>query len=645
MDCAQNRFEHPFVSSHHEYLEQWKASVAYPLTFWKDQAQLIPWISQFTKVWQPPQGEQDAFVGKWFVDGKINIASVCVDRWATSHPDTVAFTWIGEEDSEENPQRTHYTYAELSRLVNQAANMLLHHQVRRGDRVGIWLPMVPEAIIALFACAKIGAIPTVVFSGFSAKNTEERLLNAECKVLITAHGGKRRGKVFSLRDSLSENFVQNSHLRAIICVDTVPATHTTTNKDCIWHEEITSMSSECEPAVMDSEDPLFLLYTSGTTGKPKGIVHSTGGYMVYATSTMRSIWGIQGLHQPSKRETWFCTADIGWITGHSYVVYAPFALGTHVIMYEGAFNYPHAGRLFDIIDRFQISHLYTSPTLIRQLAADGDTFVSQYNLSSLRALGSVGEPINSEAWHWYHEKLGKSSCPIVDTYWQTETGGYLFSPCAGITKEKPGSCCIPCLGIQPAILSDNGHDVTQGTKGYLCIKHPWPGMMRTIFKDHARFLATYLNKVPGTYATGDEAYHDEDGYVWIAGRADDVIKVSGHRFGSAELEENIAHFPHVVESAVVPLPDPITGNSIAAFVVSKIPLDIDGVKEHIRKTYGPIAIPKTVIQVPDLPKTCSGKVMRRMLKNIFLNHEVGDTSTLVNPDIIQTLSLQFQQER
>lgn len=639
------RFHHPYTASEKEYLEQWQASVSHPLTFWGDQATLIPWIRPYTNVWQPPQGEEDAFVGKWFVGGKINAAAVCVDRWAASHPDEIALTWIGEEDTEEHPQRRIFSYASFAKLINQAANLLKKCNVVRGDRVGLWLPMVPEALITLFACAKIGAIPVVVFSGFSSNNTEERLSNAGCKVLVTANEGKRRGKSISLRHTLSEAYVNNEDLHAIICVDNSQTTHLLSRKDLFWQQEIPAMSTECQTEAMDAEDPLFLLYTSGTTGKPKGIVHSTGGYLVYASSTMRAVWGIRGLIQPdprTKREVWFCTADIGWITGHSYVAYAPFALGTHVVIYEGAFNYPTPGRLFDIIDRYQVSHLYTSPTLIRQLAADKENYVSSYRLDTLRVLGSVGEPINSEAWHWYHEQLGQSACPIVDTYWQTETGGFLFSPCAGVTTIKPGSCCVPCLGIKPAILSESGHAVQKGDKGFLCITHPWPGMMRSIFKDHSRFLTTYLTRITGTYTTGDEAYQDEDGHVWIAGRADDVIKVSGHRFGSAELEENISHFPHVVESAVVPLPDPITGNSIAAFVVSKIPLDTEKLRSHIRNTYGAIAVPKDIIQVPDLPKTCSGKVMRRMLKNLFLGLEVGDTSTLVNPDSISMLSSQLR---
>jgi acetyl-CoA synthetase len=605
--------------------------------FWDQQAQNIPWISQYDAVWEKPKGEHDAFVGRWFVNGRLNGASVCVDRWVADHGDKTALVWIGEGVE---AKRT-FTYSELSRAISQTANLLKSFGVKKGDRVGIWMPMVPELPITQFACAKLGAVAVVVFSGFSAANAEQRFIDANCHVLVTADGGRRGGKQFSLRPALSQEFVQSDLLKTIITLHNVSLPYVPSEKDVSWDEQILRMSEECAPEPMDSEDPLFLLYTSGTTGKPKGILHSTAGYLLYSLTTMRYVWGIEGLHSyrsEDEREVWFCTADIGWITGHSYLTYAPFALGCKVIMYEGVLTHPSPDRLYSLIDQYQVTHFYTSPTLLRQLASYGDSFTAKFSLDSLKVLGSVGEPILPETWHWYHEKLGKGRCPIVDTYWQTETGGYIISPLAGKTDLRPGSCTFPFLSIQPKILREDGTEAAPGEKGALCVSNPWPGMMRTVHGDHERFLTGYLQKYPGHYYTGDEAYKDTEGYFWILGRSDDVIKVAGHRIGTAELEATIATFPGVVESAVIAIPDEIKGNALVPFVVGKFALSSEDLSAHIRSQYGPIASHARIIFVSDLPKTRSGKIMRRLLRSLYLGEAVGDTSTLINPEVVGEIS-------
>ena len=604
--------------------------------FWDQQAQDIPWISPYDSVWERPKGDHDAFVGRWFTNGRLNGASVCVDRWAADHGDKEALVWIGEEGGERV-----FTYGELSFAINQAANLFRSCGVRKGDRVGIWMPMVPELLITQFACAKLGAVAVVVFSGFSAANAEQRFIDADCHILVTADGGRRGGKTFPLRPTLSETIVQGDLFKTIITYHNVFLPYTPSEKDVSWNEHFGLMSDECSPEPMDSEDPLFLLYTSGTTGKPKGIVHSTAGYLLYSLTTMRHVWGIQGLlsHRSEKdREVWFCTADIGWITGHSYLTYAPFALGCKVIMYEGLLTYPSPDRLYSLIDQHRVTHFYTSPTLLRQLAAHGDSFTSQHSLDSLKVLGSVGEAILPETWHWYHKKLGKGRCPIVDTYCQTETGGYIISPIAGKTDLRPGSCTFPFFSIRPKILREDGTEASPGEKGALCVSRPWPGMMRTVHGDHERFLKGYLQKYPGHYYTGDEAYKDDEGYFWILGRSDDVIKVAGHRIGTSELEATIATFPGVVESAVIAIPDEIKGNALVPFVVGKTALSSEDLSAHIRSQYGPIASPARIIFVSDLPKTRSGKIMRRLLRSLYLGEAVGDISTLINPEVVDEIS-------
>ncbi len=625
--------ENPYVASPNAYKDFWEESIKNPEKFWDEQAKMIPWMAPYQTVWEKPESTNDAFVGKWFVKGKLNAASVCVDRFVPKHGQETALIWVCEEDSRSRI----YTYKDLSIAVNQAANLLKAQDVKKGDRVGIWMPMVPELLITQLACAKIGAVAVVCFSGFSACNAEERFTDVQCKVLVTADGGRRRGKVFPLRPELSSAFLQSDFLKKVITCNNCSLAFSITTKDVPWN--IGSMNEICDPEPMDSEDPLFLLYTSGSTGKPKGIVHTTGGYVVYALTTMKYVWGIQGLLFPHKeeREVWFSTADIGWIAGHSYITYAPLALGCVVLMYDGVVTYPTPERFFSLIDQYKVSHLYTSPTLLRQLASCGDTIPSKFTFDSLRVLGSVGEPILPETWQWYYEKMGKGRCPIVDTYWQTETGGYLISPIAGVTNLRPGSCCFPFLTINPKILRENGEEASTGEKGFLCIAAPWPGMMRGVYKDQNKFLTTYLEKFPGFYYTGDEAYKDADGYIWIVGRADDVIKVCGHRLGTAEIEAAISTFPGVVESAVIAVPDAIKGNDIVAFIVAKESLSPTDIKQHIHHMFGPIGVPKDIVFVPDLPKTRSGKIVRRILRNLYLGEQIGDTSALANPEIMEHL--------
>lgn len=634
-----------FVPSHDAYVNFWLDSVNNMEEFWDQQAHMIPWIKRYDAVWKKPEGSDDAFVGKWFINGKLNVASACVDRFVEKYGDEKALIWVSEEDTGGNvPKTREYTYNDLSLAVNQVANLLKAHKVKKGDRVGIWMPMIPELLITQFACAKLGAVAVVVFSGFSAKNAEERFSDSHCKVIVTADGGKRRGKDFALRSTLSLEFIESEFLEKIITYNNCSLPYVHCSKDISWNSLVPLMSTQCDPEPMCAEDPLFLLYTSGTTGKPKGILHTTAGYLLYSMTTMKYVWGIHGLlspHEEKAREVWFCTADIGWITGHSYITYAPFALGSLIIMYEGVLTYPAPDRMFSLIDRYKVSHLYTAPTLLRQLASFGDELTKNHLLSSLRVLGSVGEPIHPETWRWYHEKVGKGRCPIVDTYWQTETGGYLISPIAGATSLRAGSCSFPFLSIQAKILREDGTEADLLEKGLLCIAKPWPGMMRTIYKDHNRFLESYLERFPGYYFTGDEAYKDNEGYIWILGRSDDVIKVSGHRLGTAEIEANIAAFPGVVESAVIAIPDEIKGNAIVSFVVSKTKMSQEDIKAHVRTTHGPISVPDKVFFVEDLPKTRSGKIVRRLLKSIFLGQPIGDTSTLINPEVLEAIRCVF----
>ncbi len=630
----------PSVSSREEYEKLWNYSVEHREPFWDSQAQMIPWVKPYVTVWE--RSSEDDFVGTWFKQGQLNATTVCVDRWVQQHGDETALIWVSEEDAPHTPLTRSFTYRELSQYVSQCANYLKQCGVRRGSRVGIWMPMVPEALVTQFACAKLGAVAVVVFSGFSAKNAEERFLNAECHVIVTADGGRRRGKQFLLRDALSNEFVAHPTVANIITYNNLGLSSAVSDKDRLWNEHVPAVSPECAPESMDAEDPLFLLYTSGTTGKPKGILHSTAGYLLYAMSTMKHAWGIRGLlfqAPASEREVWLCTADIGWITGHSYLTYAPFALGTTVLLYEGVYTYPEPDRLYALIEQYKVSHFYTSPTLLRQLSSYKDTYTSRYRFDSLRVLGTVGEAIDPTTWHWFYQHVGKSRCPIVDTYWQTETGGYLLSPIAGVTQPKPGSCTGPLFSIQPKILHDDGSETAPGEKGLLCISHPWPGMMRTIFQDHERFTKEYLQRFPGYFFTGDEAYKDADGHIWIVGRADDVIKVSGHRLGTAEIEAAANALPAVFESAAIAIPDPVKGSAIALFVVGENNVQTSDIKDHMKTALGPIAVPDLVIFVPDLPKTRSGKIMRRLLRNILLQEPISETSTLINPELIDELRL------
>jgi acetyl-CoA synthetase len=622
------------ISTYDEYIKTWNESVVNPSSFWDQEAHLVEWDTPYSSVWKEPTGPENAFVGSWFVDGKINAAYNCVDRWAKKFAKENALIWISEEDTAENRVERIFTYKDLSRQISRCASALKSMGVQKGDRVAIWLPMLPELIISQLACAKIGAIHTVIFSGFSAKSVQERILDSTCKVVITTDEALRRGKTIPMKESLDPYLEECPFVEHVVVVQRTSAMiFMKDDRDVFW-DKVILQESKSTAESMNAEDPLFILYTSGTTGKPKGIVHSTGGYLVYVTSTMKNTWKPQGLYNSPKKkpkqDVWFCTADIGWITGHSYITYAPLALGMVVVIYEGAPTYPHDDKLWEIIDRHHVSLFYTSPTLIRSLMAKGESFTTKYSLSSLRVLGSVGEPINPEAWMWYYTHVGKNRCPIIDTYWQTETGGYVMAPIAGVTPLKAGYCSKPCFGIQPVIVKKSKA---------LCIAKPWPGMMRTIYGDHERFLKTYLYPYKGLYFTGDKALIDKDGLYRILGRMDDVIKVSGHRLGTAELENAITSFSVVAEAAVVGVPDDIKGQSIVAFVVLKqgqtaLPKDI---QQHVRLELGAFSVPKEVIIVDDLPKTRSGKIVRRLLQALFLGNPLGDTSTLANPDSVEKI--------
>ncbi|OFX34567.1 MAG: acetate--CoA ligase, partial [Bacteroidetes bacterium GWA2_42_15] len=578
------------------YIYEYKKSVANPEVFWAQIAENFHWRKRFTKVLEWNFSNPDI---KWFIDGKLNITENIFEKNMYTHADQLAIIWEPNDPNEEHIQ---LTYMQLFREVNKFANTLKRLNVRKGDRVAIYMPMVPELTIAMLACARIGAVHSVVFAGFSAQSLSERINDAQAKVLLTADGGFRGNKITPLKQ------IADEALESSPCVETVVVlkrTKTEVNmevgRDIWWHTAINGQSDECPAEVMDAEDELFILYTSGSTGKPKGIVHTVGGYMVFTAYTFKNVF------QYNAGDVYFCTADIGWITGHSYIVYGPLLNGAQSVMFEGVPTWPDAGRFWDIVDKFNVNQFYTAPTAIRSLLAQGMEFVNGKKLTSLKVLGTVGEPINEEAWHWYHDHIGKSRCPIVDTWWQTETGGVMISPMAGITPTKPSFATMPLPGIQPVIVDNEGRELTgNSVEGNLCIRFPWPGMARTIWGDHERFRETYFGSFKNLYFTGDGAKRDEDGYYRILGRVDDVINVSGHRLGTAEIENAINAHPLVNESAVVGYPHEIKGQGIYAFVVcgELSTGGEEGIQKSIRiaveKIIGPFARPDIIQLVPGL---------------------------------------------
>jgi acetyl-CoA synthetase len=607
--------------------------------FWKEEAKLIDFIKPYDTVWVPPSGNHDEFVGTWFIGGKLNVADQCTTRFAKNYPEKEALIFVSETN-----EITAFTYQKLTEKVNQTANLLRSLGVQKGDRVSIWLPMVPELVFAQLACAKIGAIHSVIFSGFSPEKVVECIHDSNSVLLITETSALRRGKKIPLYPSFLPFKNQCPTLKKTLILQK-------SSKDILslgenelsFEQEVAKQPTTCQSEEVDSEHPLFILYTSGTTGTPKGIVHSSAGYLIYVLSTLKYAWTLEGLLQnPDSQDVWFCTADIGWITGHSYLTYGPLATGAKVIMFEGVPDYPHLGRFWEIIDHFKVTHFYTSPTALRMLAAKDNGVASQYSLKSLKILGTVGEPIDPTTWHWYHETIGKNRCPIIDTYWQTETGGNILCPQPHFTL-KPGSCQRPLPTIEPIIVKSDNEPVKEPReKGFLCIAKPWPGMMRTIWNDHARFLKTYLTPHPGSYYTGDEAFFDKDMDIWIVGRADDIIKVSGHRLGTAELESVISSHNAIAESAVVAIDDPIKGHSIVVTAVLNPNFHPsqelkDSIIHHVCEHFSAIAKPKQVIFVSHLPKTRSGKIIRRLIRNILTKEPLGDTSSLDNKEALESL--------
>ena len=590
------------------------------VSFWDEQAKNLFWFSPWKKTldWQPP-------FARWFVGGTINASYNALDVHQDDKADKPAILWEGE-----NGESRIITYHDMFIQVQKFSNVLKSLGVKKGDRVTIYLPMVPELPIAMLACARIGAIHTVVFSGFSATSVKDRIDDSKSKVVITADGGYRRGKIVKLKEVVDEAIKDFDFVDHIIVLERTKNKISMTLKDKLWNDLMKDASDSCDAEKLDSNHPLYILYTSGTTGKPKGVLHGTGGYLTHLYSTFKWAFDIKD------SDIFFCTADIGWVTGHSYVVYAPLLHGATEIMFEGAPDYPDVSRIWDILQKYKVTIFYTTPTTLRMFMKFGDNIPNSFDLSSLRLLGTVGEPINPEVWKWYFKIIGKEKCPIIDTWWQTETGGMLISPLPGLETIplKPGSGTRPIPGVNITVVDENGTDVSSNTKGYLVIKNPWPGMLLTLWNDDEKYKTVYWSKYENYYYSGDYALKDEDGYFWLLGRADDVLKVAGHRIGTAELESSIVSNNHVAESAVCGIPDEIKGEVIIAFVVLKQGVTkslVDLQKElsdKIRNDIGAIATPKQIYFVSKLPKTRSGKIMRRLLKAIANNEKIGDVSTL-----------------
>ncbi len=625
------------INSFEEYQEAYNKSVENPEQFWGEVAEHFFWKRKWNNVLKWNFKEPDI---NWYEGGKLNITENCLDRHIYQNGDTPAIIW---EPNDPTEAHRILTYKQLLDKVEQFANVLKNNNVRKGDRVCIYLPMVPELVISLLACARIGAIHSVVFGGFSAQSIADRINDAACKLVITSDGGFRGSKVLELKSVVDDALMQcDSVKKVIVLTRTRTPVSMIKGRDVWWEDEIKKVETQGNPSCpaeeMDAEDKLFVLYTSGSTGKPKGVVHTTAGYMVFTGYTFANTF------QYKPGEVYFCTADIGWITGHSYIVYGPLSQGATSLMFEGIPTFPDAGRYWDIVDKYKVNIIYTAPTAIRSLMAFGDEFVENKDLSSLRVLGSVGEPINEEAWNWYHEKVGKKKCPIVDTWWQTENGGHLITPIAGITPEIPSYAMLPLPGIQPALMDEHGNEMEgNDVSGNLCIKFPWPGMLRTTWGDHERCRQTYFATYENMYFTGDGCYRNPDGYYRITGRVDDVLNVSGHRIGTAEVENAINMHSDVVESAIVGYPHPVKGQGIYAYVIANHHIDEESTRKDILQTVsrliGPIAKPDVIQFVTDLPKTRSGKIMRRILRKIAEGEfsSVGDITTLQDPTVVQKI--------
>ena len=629
------------IQSLEEYHIAYNQSVDNPEQFWANIAENFLWKQKWNHVLSYNFDTPEI---KWFEGAKLNITDNCLDRHLIEHPDRAAIIW---EPNDPDRESVTLSYKVLHERVCRTANVLKKNGVVKGDRICIYMPMIPELTIAVLACARIGAVHSVIFGGFSARSIADRIVDADCKLVITADGAYRGDKQIPLKEVIDDALMGCPTVKRVLV-----ATHTRTpvsmlkGRDVWWEDEAKLVDSVCHATEVDAEDLLFILYTSGSTGKPKGIVHTCGGYMVFAGYTFKNVFNYQ------TGEVYFCTADIGWVTGHTYMIYGPLSQGATTIMFEGIPTYPTPSRFWQIIEKHKVNILYTAPTAIRSLMAFGEQPLEGIDLSSLRVLGSVGEPINEEAWHWYNDNIGKKRAPIVDTWWQTETGGIMISALAGITPTKPGYATLPLPGVQPVLVDENGV-VLEGNNvsGNLCIKFPWPGMLRTTYGDHERFKLTYFTAYPGMYFTGDGCLRDEDGYYRITGRVDDVINVSGHRIGTAEVENAINMHSGVIESAVVGYPHPIKGQGIYAFVIFPNPhndanLSRKDILQTVTRVIGAIAKPDKILFVSGLPKTRSGKIMRRILRKIAEGdlHNLGDTSTLLDPSVVEEIVKSSQNE-
>lgn len=624
-----------------QYFERYQKSVENPDEFWAEAAKKLDWIKPFTQV-KNTSYDPDNFKIEWFADGQLNVSENCLDRHLKEHPLKPAIIWEGDHPS----RHKIISFEELHDEVCRFANVLKKNGIRKGDRVVLYMPMIPETAIAMLACTRIGAVHCVVFGGFSPDSLASRIDDSQAKLVITADQGMRGGKTIPLK----ENVDAALQLDGTSSVEKMIVVHRTghpitmkEDRDLWYHMEIMTVTDICPPEPMNAEDPLFILYTSGSTGKPKGVLHTTGGYLTYVNSTFREVFDIK------QNDVFWCTADVGWITGHSYVLYGPLSNGTTTVMSEGIPQYPSWARTGHIVDKHNITILYTAPTAIRAMMREGDAYVRESDRSSLRLLGTVGEPINPEAWNWYYTVVGESRCPVVDTWWQTETGGILISPLPGATAVKPGSATRPLFGVQPALVDAEGNELEGEAEGNLIIKDSWPGQMRTIWGDPERFIEAYFSTYPGSYFTGDGARRDKDGYYWITGRVDDVLNVSGHRLGTAEIESALVAHEKVAESAVVGMPHDIKGQGVAAYVTLQAgEAETEELRQElvawVRKVLGPVATPDAIYWAPSLPKTRSGKIMRRILRKIVANEldSLGDTSTLADPSVVDQLIKEVQ---
>jgi acetyl-CoA synthetase len=616
-----------------QYQQMYQRSIDDPAGFWAEQAQeFLSWDQPFEKVldWNYDQGHI-----RWFEGGKLNACYNCVDRHLETRGDQTALIWEGDDPADD----ARITYRELHEQVCRLANVLKSRDIGKGDRVCIYMPMIPEAVYAMLACARIGAVHSVVFGGFSPESIKDRILDSDCRAVITADEGLRGSKHVPLKANVDKALQHCPDVHTVVVVGKTGANiDWVEGRDIRYREAIDAAAADCPVEIMDAEDPLFILYTSGSTGKPKGVLHTTGGYLLYAAITHKYVFDYHD------GEVFWCTADVGWVTGHSYIVYGPLANGAISLVFEGVPTYPDASRFWQVCDKHQVNIFYTAPTALRALMREGSGPVEKTSRSSLRILGTVGEPINPEAWEWYYHVVGEARCPIVDTWWQTETGGHLITPLPGATRLKPGSASRPFFGIKPAIMDPEGKELEGAAEGNLVITMPWPGQMRTVYGDHQRFIDTYFRTYPGTYFTGDGARRDADGYYWITGRVDDVLNVSGHRLGTAEIESALVLHDAVAEAAIVGFPHDIKGQGIYAYVTL-----INGVEpsealrkelvDLVRSEIGPIATPEVIQWAPGLPKTRSGKIMRRILRKIAANEvdNLGDTTTLADPTVVDNL--------